>query len=93
MLVGQMPVCPKGCDVPALVLPLDIFCLRLYSPQHPDDEQLPHARMSGLTMPPSKHSMGTYQEPNSHATRQGTFGHSRPSSLSHCGLILAERVE
>ena len=28
-----------------------------------------------------------------HATRQGTLGHSRLSSLSHCGLILAQRVE
>ena len=44
---------------------------------------------SGLTMPPSKHSVGTYQETISHATRQGTLGHSRLSSLSHCGLILA----
>ena len=30
---------------------------------------------------------------SSHATRQGTLGHSRLSSLSHCELILAERVE
>ena len=44
---------------------------------------------SGLTMPLSKHSVGTYQETSSHATRQGTLGHSRFSSLSHCGLILA----
>ena len=39
-------------------------------------------------MPLSKHSVETYQETNSHATRQGTLGHSRLSSLSHCGLIL-----
>ena len=44
---------------------------------------------SGLTMPLSRHSVGTYQETSSHATRQGTLGHSRLSSLSHCGLILA----
>ena len=48
---------------------------------------------SGLTMPLSRHSVGTYQETSSHATRQGTLGHSRLSSMSHCGLILAERVE
>ena len=42
----------------------------------------------GPTMPLS-HSVGTYLETNSHATCQGTFGHSRLSSLSHCGLILA----
>ena len=28
-------------------------------------------------------------ELTAHATRQGTLGHSRLSSLSHCGLILA----
>ena len=33
------------------------------------------------------------RETNSHTTRSGTLGHSRLSSLSHCGLILAERVE
>ena len=44
---------------------------------------------SGLTMPLSKHSVGTYPETSSHATRQGTLGYSRLSSLSHCGLILA----
>ena len=37
----------------------------------------------------SFHSVGTYQETSSHATRQGTLGFSRLSSLSHCGLILA----
>ena len=44
---------------------------------------------SGLTMPLSRHSVGTYQETGSHETRQGTLGHSRRSSLSHCELILA----
>ena len=39
------------------------------------------------------HSVGTYQEMSSHATRQAAFGHSRLSSLSHCGLILALTVE
>ena len=44
---------------------------------------------SGLTMPLSRHSVGTYPETSSHATCQGTFGNSSLSSLSHCGLILA----
>ena len=34
---------------------------------------------SGLSMPLSRHSVGTYQETTSHATRQGTLGHSRVS--------------
>ena len=37
----------------------------------------------------SGHNVETYQETSSHATRQGTLGHSRLSSHSHCGLILA----
>ena len=45
---------------------------------------------SGLTMPLSRHSVGTYQEMSSHATCQGTFSHSHLSLLSHCGLILAQ---
>ena len=45
---------------------------------------------SGLTMP---YSVGNYQETSSHAALQGTLGHSRLSSLSHCRLILAQRVE
>ena len=45
---------------------------------------------SRLTMLLSRHSVGTNVETSSHATRQGTLGHSRLSSLSHCGLILAE---
>ena len=44
---------------------------------------------SGPTIPLSRHSLGTYQETSSHATCQGTFDHSRLSSLGHCGLILA----
>ena len=45
-------------------------------------------------MPLSWHSVGTNQETSSHATRQRTLGHSRLSSLSHCGLILrAEGVK
>ena len=44
---------------------------------------------SGPTMPLSRQSVGTCQETSSHATRQGTLGHSRLSALSHCGLILA----
>ena len=50
---------------------------------------LTHQSRSGLTMPLSRHSVGTYQETGSHATHQRTLGHSRLSSLSHCGLILA----
>ena len=44
---------------------------------------------SGLTMPLSKHSVGTYPETSSQAARQGTLGHSSLSLLTHCGLILA----
>ena len=45
---------------------------------------------SGLTIPLSRHSVGTYPEMSSHATCQGTFGtDSHLSLLSHCGLILA----
>ena len=50
---------------------------------------LTHRSWSGLTMPLSRNCVGTYQETNSHATRQGTLGYSRLSSLSHYGLILA----
>ena len=48
---------------------------------------------SGLTMPLSGHNVGTYQKRSSNETRQGTLRHSRLGSLSHCGLILALRVE
>ena len=44
-------------------------------------------------MPLPKHSVGTYQETSSHASRQGTLGYSRLSSLSNYELILAKRVE
>ena len=45
-------------------------------------------------MPLSRHSVGTYLEKSSYATyNEGTLRHSRLSSLSRCGLILAERVE
>ena len=44
---------------------------------------------SGLTMSLCRHSVKTYPETSSHATCQGTHGHCRLSSLSHCGLILA----
>ena len=40
-----------------------------------------------------RHSVGTYQETSSFATRQGTLSHSHLSLLSHCGLILAKGVE
>ena len=48
---------------------------------------------SGLAMLLSRHSVGTYLELRSHATYQGMLSHSHLSSLSQCGLILAERVE
>ena len=44
---------------------------------------------SGLIMLLSAHSVRTYQVTSSHATCQGPFRHSRLSSLSYCGLILA----
>ena len=50
---------------------------------------LTHWSRSRLTMPLSMHSVGTYAETSLHATCQGTFNHSRVSSLSHCGLTLA----
>ena len=51
---------------------------------------LPQRNQSGLTMPLSRHSVGTYQETSSHVIRQGTLGHSCLSLLSHCGLNLAK---
>ena len=42
-------------------------------------------------MPLSRHSVGICPESSSHATRQGTLGHNRLSSLRHRRLILAER--
>ena len=48
---------------------------------------------TGLAKPLSRRSVGTFPETSSHATCQGTFGHSRLSSLSHCGRILALAVE
>ena len=44
---------------------------------------------SGLTMPLCRHSVGTYQKRAHLHLVLGTLGHSRLSSLSHCGLILA----
>ena len=40
-------------------------------------------------MPLSRHSVGTYPDTRSQETCQGTLGHSRLSSPSHCGLILS----
>ena len=48
---------------------------------------------SELTVPLSRHSVGTYRETSSHATSQETFSHGHLSPLSYCGLILAYRVE
>ena len=42
-------------------------------------------------MPLFRHSVGNYLETSSHAICQGTLGHSRLSSPSHCGLILAKK--
>ena len=50
---------------------------------------LTHRSRSGLIMPLSRQSVGISQDTSSHATRQGTLGRSRLSSLSHCGLTLA----
>ena len=41
---------------------------------------------SGLIMPLSRHSLGTYQERSSQANCQGKVSHSPLSSLSHYGL-------
>ena len=41
----------------------------------------------------SRHSVGTYLEMSSDAICRGMFGHTRLSSLSHCRLILASRLE
>ena len=48
-----------------------------------------HQSWSGLTIMLSRQSVGIYREMSSQATRLGTLGHSRISSLCHCGLILA----
>ena len=48
---------------------------------------------SGLTMLLSRRSVSTCPETSSHTTCHGTLGHSHLSSLSHYGLILAQRVE
>ena len=48
---------------------------------------------SRLTMPLSRHSVGTDPETSSHAICLETFGHSRLSSLNHCGLMPAQKVE
>ena len=48
---------------------------------------------SGLNMPLSRHSVGTYLKMSSHATCEGTLSRSCLSLLSHFGLILAWKVE
>ena len=49
---------------------------------------------SGLTMPLSRNCLGTYRETSSHATRQGTLGHSRLRSLSRLksGISVSELI-
>ena len=41
-----------------------------------------------MSLPQSRHNVGTCSETSSHAPCKGTFGHSRLSSLGHCGLVL-----
>ena len=70
------------------------FCVKCrWKVTHKHHTPLTQRSLSGLIMPLSRYSVGTYQETSSHATRQRTPGHSRLSSLSHCGLILAQLVE
>ena len=59
---------------------------RLYLNPH---TPLTQRSRSGLTMPMSWHTVVIYPETRSHGTCQGTLGHSRLSSLSHCRLIQA----
>ena len=54
--------------------------LNMYTP-------LTQRSRSRLTMPLSRHCVGTCLETSSHATCQGTFCHGHPSSLSHCARI------
>ena len=63
---------------------------RLYLNTH---APLTQRSRSGLTMPLSRQSVEIYPETSSYATRQGTVDHSHLSSLSHCELILIQRVE
>ena len=61
-------------------------CRWQFTPKH-THTSLTQRNRSGLTMPLSRHSVGTYPETSSYATCRGTFGHTRLRSLSHCGLI------
>ena len=54
---------------------------------------LTHRIRSRLTLPLTRQSVGIYQETSTHAARQESLGYNRLRPLSHCGLILAERVE
>ena len=54
---------------------------------------LTHWSRSGLTMLLSRQIVGIYQEMSSHTTYLRTLSYRHLSSLSHCGLILAQRVE
>ena len=44
-------------------------------------------------MPLSRHGVGTYLETSLLEICQGTLGYSNLSSLSQCGLTLAQKVE
>ena len=71
-----------------LLLPgfeLTIFLLQV---RRSNQQATPAPSLSALCHCPGR-VWGLYQETSSHATRQGALGHSRLSSLSHCGLILA----
>ena len=48
---------------------------------------------SGLTLPLSRHNVGTEPEMSSYASFQETFSHSHLGLLNYCGLILTERME
>ena len=88
------------CSFPELTISADSYSVsvpprvsteaRGHSAKSADDRLHPNTHTpltqrsrSGLSVL-SKHSVGTIREMSSHATRQGTLGHSRLSSLSHC---------
>ena len=64
---------------------LDVVFLSLINTHTPFVQQ----SWSELTMPLSRHCVGTYVEVSSDAICQGTLRHSHLSSLSHHALILA----
>ena len=82
-VVYSIPVLPQWHTKDPVILPkLQVGRLHL-------NMQTPWTQwsLSGLIMPQSRHSEGTYEETSSQATSQGTQSHSHLNSLSHCGLI------